>query len=76
LERVLRGVAVRRENHYGGRSEWGTRIAALFCSLVESVKLCGVGPRAYLREATPRAVRNPGTATLVTRQSDWDHSAN
>ena len=32
---------------------------------LESAKLCGVEPRAYLREATLRAVRNPGTATLA-----------
>ena len=37
----------------------------LFSSLIESAKLCGVEPRAYLREATLRAVRNPGTVTLV-----------
>ena len=34
-------------------------------SLIESAKLCGVEPRAYLREATLRAVRNPETVTLV-----------
>ncbi len=28
-------------------------------------KLAGVEPRAYLREATLRAVRNPGTVTLA-----------
>ena len=33
--------------------------------LIESAKLCGVEPRAYLREATLRAVRNPGTVTLA-----------
>ena len=76
VERALRGVAVRRKNHYGSRSERGTRVAALFYSLIELAKLAGVEPRAYLREATQRAVRNPGMATLVTRQSDWDHSAN
>ncbi len=31
----------------------------------QSAKLCGVEPRAYLREATLRAVRNPGTVTLA-----------
>jgi hypothetical protein len=36
----------------------------LFYSLIESAKLAGVEPRAYLREATLRTVRNPGTATL------------
>jgi hypothetical protein len=40
------------------------RDAALFYPLIGSAKLCGVEPRAYLREATLRAVRNPGTATL------------
>ncbi len=43
----------------------GTRVAALFYSLIEPAKLCGVEPPAYLREATLRAVRDPGTVTLV-----------
>ena len=30
VERALRGVAVGRKNHYGSRSERGTRVAALF----------------------------------------------
>jgi transposase len=65
VERALRGVVVGRKNHYGSRSERGTLVAALFYSLIESAKLCGVEPRAYLREATLRAVRHPGTATLA-----------
>ena len=64
VERALRGVAVGRKNHYGSGSERGTRVAALFYSLIESAKLCDVEPRAYLREAL-RAVRSPGTATLA-----------
>ena len=32
---------------------------------IESAKLAGVEPRAYLREATMRSVRNPGTVTLA-----------
>jgi hypothetical protein len=42
-----------------------TRGAALFYSLIESAKLCGVEPRAYPREVTVRAVRNPSAATLA-----------
>ena len=38
--------------------------AALFYSLIESAKLAGVEPRAYLGEAARRAIRNPGTVTL------------
>ncbi len=41
------------------------RVAALFYSLIESAKLCGVGSHAYLREAALRAVRNPATVTLA-----------
>ncbi len=40
-------------------------VAALFYSLIESAKLCSVEPRAYLREAALRAVRDPGTVTLA-----------
>jgi len=32
---------------------------------IESAKLAGVEPRAYLREAAMRPVRNPGTVTLA-----------
>jgi hypothetical protein len=45
---------------------WGTvEGAALFYSVIESAKLCGVEPRAHVRGATLRAVRNPATATLA-----------
>jgi transposase len=36
-----------RKNHYGSRSQRGTEVAALFYSLIESAKLCGVEPKAY-----------------------------
>jgi hypothetical protein len=39
-------------------------LAALLYSLIESAKLCGVEPRAYLGEAARRAIRDPGTVTL------------
>ena len=40
-------------------------MSALFCLLIELAKLAEVEPHAYLREATLRAVRNPGAATLA-----------
>ncbi len=40
-------------------------MAALFYSLIESAKLCGVEPRAYLGKAARRAVRSPGAVTLA-----------
>ena len=53
-----------RKNHYGSRSERGTRVAALFYSLIETAKLCGVEPRDYLIHATRAAINKPGTVVL------------
>jgi hypothetical protein len=55
---------VPKTQDYGSRSERGTRTAALFNSLIESAKLAGVEPRAYLGEAARRAIRDPGSVTL------------
>jgi transposase len=63
-ERALRGIALGRKNHYGSRSERGTRVAALCYTLLESAKLAGVEPATYLAEATRRAIATPGTVTL------------
>jgi transposase len=63
-ERGLRGMVVGRKNHYGSRSQRGTEVAALFYSLIETAKLCGVNPKIYLLEATHAALTNPGTALL------------
>ena len=56
VERALRGVVVGRKNHYGSRSERGTEVAALFYSLVESAKLCGLDPDHYLKAAAQAAL--------------------
>jgi transposase len=63
-ERGLRGMVLGRKNHYGSRSKRGTEVAALFYSLIESAKLSGVEPKAYLLCATRAALENPGTVTL------------
>ncbi|MFO0757007.1 MAG: IS66 family transposase [Byssovorax sp.] len=54
-ERALRGPVVGRKNHYGSRSVRGTQVAALFYSLLESAKLVGIDPAAYLRTAVEAA---------------------
>jgi transposase len=61
-ERALRGVVLGRVNHHGSRSERGTQVAALFYSLIETAKLCGVEPDAYLRHAARQAVRGEPVA--------------
>lgn len=55
-ERGIRGPVVGRKNHYGSRSLRGTEVAALFYSLLESAKLAGVEPKAYLRLALQAAL--------------------
>lgn len=63
-ERELRGVVLGRKNHYGSRSKRGTEVAALFYSLLETAKLVGEEPGAYLLRATRAALDAPGTVTL------------
>lgn len=57
-ERAVRGTVLGRKNHYGSHSELGTRVAALFYSLIETCKLIEVDPVAYLNEAVRRALVN------------------
>ncbi|MBM4247394.1 MAG: transposase, partial [Deltaproteobacteria bacterium] len=64
VERGMRPVAVGRKNHYGSKSERGTRVAALFYTLIESATHAGIEPAGYLAEATRRAIDTPGTVTL------------
>lgn len=56
-ERALRGPVVGRKNHYGSKSERGTRVAALLYSLCESAKLANIDPRVYLRGAIWQTLR-------------------
>jgi transposase len=63
-ERALRGVVLGRKNHFGSRSERGTRAAALFYSLIETAKLCGVEPRDYLLQVARVAIDTPGSVLL------------
>lgn len=57
-ERAIRGTVLGRKNHYGSRSELGTRVAALFYSLTETCKLLDLDPAAYLLAAATRAKAN------------------
>jgi transposase len=63
-ERGLRGLVLGRKNYYGSRSKRGTEVAALFYSLIESAKLVGVDPKAYLLKAVHAAIAVPKTVTL------------
>jgi transposase len=56
-ERGIRGPVVGRKNHYGSRSRRGTEVAATLYTLVETAKLAGVDPAAYLSEALTAGAR-------------------
>lgn len=63
-ERAMRGVVLGRKNHYGSKSRRGTEVAAVLYTLLETAKLAGVEPKAYLAEATREAIEHPGCITL------------
>lgn len=53
LERSMRGPVAGRKNHYGSRSKRGSQVAAIMYSLIETAKLVGIDPKAYLLTAAP-----------------------
>jgi transposase len=58
-ERALRGVALGRNNYLFMGSDAGGQRAAAMYSLVESAKLNGLDPEAYLREVLDRIAEHP-----------------
>lgn len=63
-ERGIRGPVIGRRNHFGSKSARGTEAAAILYSLVESAKVCGVDPIAYLTEVATRARHSPKAVLL------------
>ena len=56
-ERAIRGPVVGRKNHYGSKSRRGTEVAATLYTILETAKLHGIDPEAYLRAAVLAADR-------------------
>ncbi len=54
-----------RKNHYCSRSERGARTTAILYSLIETAKLNGFDPAAYLLDAAETALAEPGAVTLL-----------
>jgi transposase len=55
-ERGSLWIAVGRRSYVGSRSKRGTEVAALFYSLAESARRCGLDPKAYLTRALDDAL--------------------
>lgn len=60
-ERALRGVAVGRKNYLFAGSDRGAERAAALYSLIESAKLNGLDPEAYLRDVLARIADHPAS---------------
>lgn len=56
VERAIRPVALGRKNHLFAGSDGGGTRWAIVCSLIETAKLNGVEPHAYLHDALRRMV--------------------
>ena len=64
VERALRKPVLGRKNHHCSRSQRGARTTAILYSLVETARLNGLDPGAYLLTAANAALEKPGTVTL------------
>ena len=60
-ERALRSVAVGRKNYLFAGSDRGAERAAALYSLIESAKLSGLNPEAYLRDVLVRIAEHPAS---------------
>ena len=76
IERGFRGPAVGRKNHYGSKSERGTEVAAIFYSLIESAKLCGINPKDYLLAAAKTALGMPAGVLMPHEVRNSMHAEN
>jgi hypothetical protein len=71
LDSGFRGPVVGRKNHYGSKSLRGTEVDAIFYSLIESAKLCGINPQQYLLDATKRVLQDPEDILLPHQLMDF-----
>ena len=60
-ERALRGVAIGRKNYLFAGSSRGAERAAAFYTLIETAKLNGIDPEAYLRDVLGRIDDHPAS---------------
>ena len=70
-ERALRGVAVGRKNYLFAGSDRGAERAAAFYTLIESAKLNGLDPEAYLRDVLTRIADHPSQRLAELLPWNW-----
>ena len=73
-ERSIRGIALGRKNYlFAGSDAGGERAAAIY-SLIETAKLNGLDPEAYLRHVLTRIADHP--INRVAELLPWNYAAN
>ena len=70
-ERALRGVAIGRKNYLFAGSDAGGRRAAAMYSLIETAKLNGVNPQAYLADVLARIADHPAKRVAELLPWNW-----
>lgn len=64
VERAIRPVALGRKNHLGSKSPRGVETTAILYTVIETAKLAGVDPRAYVQAAVRAALETPRRVLL------------
>ena len=70
-ERALRGVAIGRKNYLFAGSDAGGRRAAAMYSLIETAKLNGINPQAYLADVLARIADHPAKRVAELLPWNW-----
>ncbi|SFF58131.1 transposase domain-containing protein, partial [Methylobacterium sp. yr596] len=70
-ERALRCVAVGRKNYLFAGSEPGAERAAAFYTLIETAKMNGLDPEAYLRDVLTRIADHPARRLADLLPWNW-----
>ena len=70
VERAIRPIALGRKNHLFAGSDGGGEHWAVIASLIETCKMNGVNPQAYLRDVLARIVaRHPWVGSTISCRS-------
>jgi len=71
-ERSIRGIALGRKNYLFAGSDTGGERAAAICSLIETAKLNGLDPEAWLRSVLTRIADHPINRIAELLPWNWD----